>query len=80
MAKRKKPNIRFFEKKKKINIRFFAVILFDMYEPMIGPDSIQFCNSDELALRHGAYGRCFSDSANAKYYKMVDQVRARLQS
>ncbi|KAI0223117.1 hypothetical protein LSAT2_025645 [Lamellibrachia satsuma] len=46
-------------------------ILFQMFEPFFGSNSIQFCNGEEGRKRHTMYGRCFNDQALSAYYDTI---------
>ncbi|KAI0219611.1 Cytochrome P450 20A1 [Lamellibrachia satsuma] len=49
-------------------------ILFQMFEPFIGSNSIQYCNGEEGRNRYVMYARCFSDQAMSIYYDTIEKL------
>ena len=48
--------------------------LFALFRPFITEHSIQYANGPEGQSRHAAYSRCFSETAMANYYSVIQQT------
>ena len=55
---------------------FITALFFKLFEPLIGPASIQFANGEDGRCRRKMYDRAFAHDKFGSYYKSFQKVRS----